>query len=257
MKQKVILILIDGMGAEGFEACSHPFAKKMPELGWYNPRSQVVLPSQTLPCHMSLFHSVEPERHGITSNTYTPMARPLPGLFEQLKQAKKASAMFYGWEQLRDVARPASLSYAEFMHHALYPDTDQRLTARALETIREHQPDFVFLYLASTDDRGHKFGWMTEQYRQCVSDAIGSVQKVIEAFGEEYTVMVTADHGGHDRSHGTDDPRDLYVPVFLFGEDFTPGTRFESTILDLAPTIADIMGVEPCQEWEGKSILRK
>lgn len=257
MKQKVILILIDGMGSEGFQACTHPFAKKMTELGWYNPKSAVVLPSQTLPCHMSLFHSVTPERHGITCNTYTPMARPLPGLFEVLKRAKKVSAMFYGWEELRDVARPASLSYAEFIHHALYPDSDQLLTARAMERIRESKPDFVFLYLASTDARGHKFGWMTPEYTKCVYDAIGSAEEVIREFGEEYTVMVTADHGGHDRSHGTDDPRDLYVPVFLFGEDFAPGTRFQSSILDLAPTIADIMGVEPDEEWEGSSLLKE
>lgn len=257
MHQKVILILIDGMSVEGFEACGHPFAKELPQMGWYNPASRVVLPSQTLPCHMSLFHSVEPERHGITTNTYTPMARPLPGLFEQLKQAKKTSAMYYGWEQLRDVARPASLSFAEFLHHALYPDTDQRLTESAIARIRESKPDFVFLYLASTDDRGHKFGWMTPQYHQCVYDAIGSVQQVTEAFLDEYTILVTADHGGHGRSHGTDDPRDLFVPLFLLGRDFAPGTRFESTILDIAPTIADIMNVEAAEEWEGTSILRK
>ena len=257
MRDKVILILVDGMGSEGFEACTHPFAKEMTKLGWYNPKSQVVLPSQTLPCHMSLFHSVDPERHGITSNTYTPMARPLPGLFEQLKQAKKVSAMYYGWEQLRDVYRPASVTYAEFIHYAAYPDSDQILTQKAMDRIQESKPDFVFLYLASTDDRGHRFGWMTPEYHSCVYDAIGSVQKVIEAFGEEYTVIVTADHGGHNRSHGTDDPRDLYVPVFLFGEGFAPETSFESTILDIAPTITDIMGVEPSEEWEGTSLLRK
>lgn len=257
MKNKVILMLIDGMGWEGFNACTHPFAQELKQLGWYNPRSKVVLPSQTLPCHMSLFHSVEPERHGITTNTYTPMARPLPGLFEQLKAAKKTTAMFYGWEQLRDVARPGTLSYAEFLHYALYPDSDQRLTEAAIARIRESQPDFVFLYLASTDDRGHKFGWMTEAYRKCVYDAIGSVEQVIRAFSQEYTILVTADHGGHDRSHGTDDPRDLYVPVFLIGEDFAPNTQFESNILDIAPTIAAIMGIEPAEEWEGCSLLEE
>lgn len=257
MKKKVILVLIDGMGSEGFQACTHPYARKMTQLGWYNPSSQVVLPSQTLPCHMSLFHSVDPMRHGITSNTYTPMARPLPGLFEQLKAAKKTTAMFYGWEQLRDVARPGVMTYASFFHYAQAPDSDQILTQQALARIRESKPDFVFLYLASTDDRGHRFGWMTPEYRQCVYDAIGSVEQVVNAVSEEYTVIVTADHGGHDRSHGTDDPRDLYVPVFLFGEDLAPGTAFESTILDIAPTIAQIMDIDPAEDWEGHSFLNR
>lgn len=47
--------------------------------GSYSLRARTVMPSVTLPCHMSLFHSVDPGRHGILTNTYVPQARPRGG----------------------------------------------------------------------------------------------------------------------------------------------------------------------------------
>ena len=112
MKEKVILMCIDGMRPDGFLSCGNPFIHKMMELGSYCLESRSVFPSSTLPCHMSMFHSVTPERHGTTTNTYMPQVRPVKGLCEVLKDARKTCAMFYNWEQLRDVSRPGSLAYS-------------------------------------------------------------------------------------------------------------------------------------------------
>ena len=114
-ENKVILISVDGMRPDGFLACGNPYIAQMMEKGYYTLDGKTVLPSVTLPCHMSLFHSVPAERHGITTNLYLPMARPINGLFEQLNNAKRICAMYYGWEPLRDVARPASLKFAEYI----------------------------------------------------------------------------------------------------------------------------------------------
>ena len=112
MKEKVILISIDGMRPDGFLSCGNPFAEEMMKISSYTLNGSTVFPSVTLPCHTSMFHSVPPERHGITTNLYVPFARPLNGLCEQLKLFRKTSAMYYGWEPLRDVARPESLKFA-------------------------------------------------------------------------------------------------------------------------------------------------
>ena len=92
-KRKVILISIDGMRPDGFLSCGEPFAEEMMRRAYYTLDGTTVMPSMTLPCHMSLFHSVTPQRHGINTNQYTPMVRPLDGLFEQLHRAKARCAM--------------------------------------------------------------------------------------------------------------------------------------------------------------------
>ena len=82
-KNKVILISVDGMRPDGFLACGNPYIHELMRKAYYTLDGRTVMPSVTLPCHMSLFHSVEPQRHGITTNLYIPMARPIEGLFER------------------------------------------------------------------------------------------------------------------------------------------------------------------------------
>ncbi|MBQ8509508.1 MAG: alkaline phosphatase family protein [Clostridia bacterium] len=251
--KKVILISIDGMRPDGVTGCGNPFVKRMMELGSFTLDAKTVLPSVTLPCHMSMFHSVPPERHGIITNTYTPMVRPLNGLFEQAKKVEGGCAMYYGWEPLRDVSRPGSLRYSGYIHSYAAEATDGLLTDLALARMEESHPGFVFLYMVETDEKGgHDNGWMTQPYLDRISAAIDNVKRVWERFGDEYTIIVTADHGGHDRAHGTAMPEDTTIPMFFIGEDFTPGRELHGvSILDLTPTIASLLGVEAAPEWEG------
>lgn len=256
--EKVILVSIDGMRPDGFLNCGNPFAEEMMKLGSYTLTGRTVFPSVTLPCHMSLFHSVTPERHGITTNLYIPFARSINGLFEQIKIHSGVSAMYYGWEPLRDVSRPDSLKFSGYINAYMEESSDTCLTDMALWRIERSRPDFVFLYMVETDEKGgHDNGWMTDAYLARISTAIENVKRVYEAYGDEYTIIVTADHGGHERSHGSDLPEDMTIPMFFIGKRFEPGKVLENvSILDLTPTIADIMSVTPAREWEGKSVAK-
>ena len=186
-----------------------------------------------------------------------PPVRPINGLFEQISNAGGKSAMYYGWEPLRDVARPGSLKAAEYIWAYSTDNTDRILTESALAYIKREHPDFVFLYMVETDEKGgHDNGWMSAPYLQCIHDAIDNVKRVLDEVGDEYTVIVTADHGGHDRAHGTDMPEDMTIPMFFIGKSFEPGKQLSDiSLLDLAPTVAHIMGVPAAQGWEGKAIV--
>ena len=256
-RNKVILISVDGLRPDGFLACGNPYIHELMQKAYYTLDGKTVMPSVTLPCHMSLFHSVDPQRHGISTNLYMPMVRPIDGLFERLKAAGAVSAMYYGWEPLRDVARPESLKFAEFIDAYMEESCDTVLTDSALARIERSKPDFVFLYMVDTDERGgHDNGWMTEEYLRRVSIAVDDIRRVIEACGDEYSVVITADHGGHDRTHGTDLPEDTTIPMFYIGKAFPAGQRFSGgSILDIAPTVAKLMSAYPAPEWEGKSLI--
>ena len=50
-------------------------------------------------------------------------------------------------------------------------------------------------------------------------------------------------------------PEDMTIPMFFTGKEFAPGRELENvSILDIAPTIADVMGVAKPREWEGESL---
>ena len=254
--EKVILISIDGMRPDGFLNCGNPFTRDMMQLGAYTLEGRTTFPSVTLPCHMSMFHSVPTERHGISTNTYVPMVRPLNGLFEQISMLGGTCAMYYGWEPIRDVARPGSLKFSGYIRDYTEESSDTSLTDLALARIRESKPDFVFLYLVETDEKGgHDHGWMSPEYFRVLSTAIDNVKRVLDSCSDEYTILVTADHGGHDRGHGSSCDEDMTIPLFCFGKRFTPGRQLSNvSILDVAPTVADIMSISPAPQWEGKSL---
>jgi len=71
---KVLLILVDGMRSDAL--VDIPYMEKMKTMGSYTMDATTVFPSMTLPCHLSLFHSVDPVRHGTTTNTYYPPGAP-------------------------------------------------------------------------------------------------------------------------------------------------------------------------------------
>jgi len=254
---KVILISIDGMRPDGLKMCKNPYVDILAQKSSYTFNAHTVFPSITLPCHLSMFHSIPPERHGTMSNDYVKPVRPVNGLFEQIKASGKKSAMYYGWEPLRDIGRVGSLVASEYINAYSFEHTDSMLTDRALSYIKLAKPDFVFLYMVETDEKGgHDNGWMSDTYLDYISCAISNVKRVIEETDNEYTVVVTADHGGHDRCHGTDMPEDITIPMFFFGTKFKQGEELNDvSILDIAPTIADILNIPGAREWEGKSLV--
>lgn len=257
--KKVILISIDGMRPDGLCQCGNKYLDELMKKSTYTFSAKTVFPSVTLPCHLSMFYSVPPERHGTLTNDYVIPVRPINGLFEELKANKKNCAMYYGWEPLRDIGRVGSLETAEYINAYAFEGTDGMLTDRALNYIKLAKPDFVFLYMVEIDDKGgHDCGWMSETYLDYINKAIDNVKRVIDEAGDEYTVIITADHGGHDRTHGTDTPEDMTIPMFFCGDDFEKGRELENiSILDIAPTILDVMEITPPREWEGKSILKR
>ncbi len=253
---RVLLILVDGMRPDAI--LDIPQAEKMMEESAYTLEATTVMPSVTLPCHMSLFHSVDPGRHGITTNLYMPQVRPVKGLCEVLKSHGRKCAFFYDWEELRDLTRPGSLDFSFFWKGgAVGGDVANcRTTEAAIKYLNEIETDFAFLYLGYADETGHKYGFMSREYKKALENSWENIERIRQTLPEDYAVLVTADHGGHDRMHGTAMPEDMTIPIFICGKEIPPGNRLGNlNIKDIAPTIAELLGVEPDEEWEGKSFL--
>ena len=253
MSEKVFLILVDGMRIDAPDACGNEYAAQFGAKAKLL-RERTVMPSVTLPCHMSLFHSVTPQRHGILTNTFVPQVHTVEGLVERLKASGKTSAFYYSWQLLRDLTRPGCLSFELFIDIYAYPHVDRLLTGEALARTEKDAHDFVFLYLGEPDETGHAHGYMGPEYLASVSEAWDCVRRVCEKFGGQYQIIVTADHGGHDRIHGEDIPEDMNIPLYLYGSAFDGYTAQTASIIDIAPTIAKIMGIEPARGWDGKAI---
>ncbi len=257
MQNKVLMILCDGMRPDAVTKCNHPFAEKLMSTARYNPHAQTVFPSWTLPCHFSLFTSRTPDEHGVLGNTYVPGERK--GLFEQLRDCGKSTSIFYSWGELKDLYQPYSLCYGKFVSEEYFPHgtVTELLEDDCEKFIAEQKPDFAFLYFETTDSIGHENGWGTEEYYKAAHHSFGLIEKIMKNLPEEYSVIVLADHGGHDHTHGTDDPIDMTIPLFIKTDHEISEDNFENAnIIDIAPTVCDIIGIPCSHEWKGKSLVK-
>ncbi len=259
MPNKILLALVDGMRPDAVTAANHSVANEFLANSLYTLSARTVMPSVTLPCHMSLFHSVPPDRHGILSNTYTPQVRPIDGLCERLSAAGKKCAFYYNWDELRDLTRPGSLADSVmFSGYKHGQEVSNKLVAdAALCAVTDSAPDFMFVYLGWVDEAGHQNGWLSDEYMRALRsswDDLGRLAGAALPLG--YTMFVTADHGGHGRSHGSDCDEDMTIPLFIRGEGIPAGELAPgANIIDIAPTITKLMDASPAPEWEGKPLV--
>ena len=78
-----------------------------------------------------------------------------------------------------------------------------------------------------------------------------------DSLPDDYVIIVTADHGGHDRTHGTELKEDMIIPIMVLSkkEKIKPDYT-DACIKDIAPTVTNLLEVYPDEEWEGKSLFK-
>ncbi len=200
--KRVVLFLVDGMRPDGLRAADTPFIDELTSRGVYTYRARSVFPTTTLPCHVSLFHSIPPEVHGVRNNTWQPLPAPVPGLTDVVAQSGLTAAAFYNWEELRDISRPGSLAASFYLKDV--PDdggqTDRDIAALAAAWLQAHDWSFAFVYLHNTDKNGHRSGWMSDAYLA----AIGNADRCIRGGDRHQRPRRAREHapqrsrGGHD-----------------------------------------------------------
>lgn len=254
---RVVLFVIDGLRPDGLEAADTPHIDGLRRRGIHTSSARSVMPSATLPCHSSMFRSVPPERHGITTNTWVPQVRPVPSVTDMLHQAGKRTAAFYNWEQLRDLADPGSLDLSCCIANCDQAEGDIEIADRAVEWLQRDKTDFAFVYLGYTDVAGHNHGWMSAPYVEAVANADRAIGLVLEAIKNGKTaIIVTSDHGGHERTHGTEMTEDMTIPWLLCAPGLNAGEiEGKVNIVDNAPTIAALLGVNASPDWSGRAVL--
>ncbi|MCX7800823.1 MAG: ectonucleotide pyrophosphatase/phosphodiesterase [Fimbriimonadales bacterium] len=256
----VLLASIDGLRPDALSPQRTPNLWSLLNRGCHTLSARSVMPSVTLPCHTSMMRGVDVDRHGITTNLFQPLARPVPSLFDVATGQGVECAMFFNWGPLRDLCEPESA--ADIVIHASFsqPEDDAFVTEALERYVARRRYGLVFLYLGHTDHTGHQFGWMSDEYLAAASHADACLGRAIRAIADRWgepNVLALSDHGGHGRAHGTDLPEDMTIPFLLAGPDVPrlgelPG---EVRLFDAAPTVAGLLGIQPSPIWEGRDAL--
>jgi predicted AlkP superfamily pyrophosphatase or phosphodiesterase len=260
-RSRVLLCSIDGMRPDAVRAAHTPTIDRLARDGACAWNARTVMPSSTLPCHTSMLRGVDTPRHGITTNTFHPLVRPVPSLIDVAHDQKRRTGFFYNWEELRDLSAPGKLDLSVMSNDYRSADGDRFIAEQAAAALERFDFDLLFVYLGWTDECAHHFGWMSDPYLEAISHADGCLGLVLDAVAAagraaETTTLVLSDHGGHERTHGTDRDEDMLIPWVLHGPTVRPGHAITGPvhIYDTCVTLAHVLGIEPAPEWEGRVI---
>ncbi len=131
------------------------------------------------------------------------------------------------------------------------------------------RPLFFYVHLLDPHrpyDGGRKDGTDYERYLSEIAVADAALGEVVRAltvgFGKRWALFVTADHGEAFGEHGTTDHGKtlyeelLHVPLLALSPLFAPRAIDERvSLIDLAPTILDLFGVDAPARLEGQSLV--
>ena len=262
----VILVSIDGLRPDAIATHDAPTLQRLMSEGAYSLAAMTIVPSKTLPSHTSMLTGVGPEVHGITWNSHDEDRLGLvevPTVFGLAHAAGMTTAAFVAKAKFRHLLDPAVVDYFEAPSGNAANYMATRIVERAIGYLRHERPNLLFVHFGEPDFAGHTLGWMGTGYGWAVRQSDAAVARLIEAADETYgvggyTLVVTADHGGHERTHGTADPIDRAIPWIVFGQgvrggaaELLPGIR----TMDTAATVLWALGIPVPADWAGRPVV--
>ena len=250
----VVVISIDGLRPDAIREFGATTLQRLMREGSYTLSARTIDVSLTLPSHTSMLTGEGPDSHGITWNTNETGDHGLvavPTVFARAHEHGFRTAAFFSKGKFNHLDVPNTLDHADL------PEGDTRWSAaHTVENVTSYlateRPNLMFVHIGEPDYAGHTYSWMSTFYGRAVRRADQALGKVLAAadgaFGRgNYTVIVTADHGGHGWGHGTTDPRDVTIPWITWGEGVRGGSTLAAGIrtMDTATTALWLLGLEP------------
>jgi hypothetical protein len=257
----VVLISVDGLRPDAITAADAPVMTRLMEHGAWARSARTVLPSQTVPSHVSMLTGVDVPVHGIDWNVdrtadYGPVRVPVAP--EILRHAGCSTAAVVAKTKLRHLERPGAFDRFRVPPRTLGVKAEP-VVEEAVRVMRFDRPHLLFVHLADTDIAGHAFGWGSRPYRLAVRRADAAVGRIrdeaVRRYGDRVILVVTSDHGGTGRGHAAGEERDVHIPWIAWGSGVVPGP-FEDpvTTYDTAATLLWLFGVEVPAAWDGAAV---
>ncbi len=265
--KRVLIITIDGARPDVLLRANTPNLRGLAQAGAFTYWARTTAVSVTLPSYASVLTGVQPRVHGVEWNRDLPLTEPVyprvPTLFELAKAKVPATRLVAGKSKFAAFAKPGTLDWSWFPQGSTTSDYD--VATEAVNLLRRHKPQVMFVHLPQVDTVGHAAGWGTEEQLTAMENADALVGRLLAALEEEKLakdtyVFFTADHGGAGRSHGADDPRSRHVPWIVRGPgvsrnfDLTRSEELTVNTIDTFATACSLLKVPAPGRVEGRVV---
>jgi arylsulfatase A-like enzyme len=222
---------------------------------------------------------VGPDKHKILWNDWIPSngVVKVTTIFAEAKKAGFSTAMFVGKEKFRHLEVPGTLDRFDYDRAAsgematnaageMVMGKNGTVLARVVSKdaaayIQEKKPALCFIHLTDPDNSGHQYGWGSPEQIKAfgeVDAALGVILQAIRDAGiaDQSVLIISADHGGHAKTHGRNIPDDMIIPWIAWGKGVKKGFEIADPVKtsDTAATALWLLDVPRPESFDGKPV---
>jgi hypothetical protein len=243
LTQSLLLIIVDGL--------RYDTSLEMPNLQSLRRRgahAQVIVPPPTAsqPSWTTILSGAAPELNGAAVLNAPPDEIRLIAVDHLLRRARvmRRTTALAGHAWWRPMIPPISLDDAVYAEGTEAAD-DARLVDAAVELLQTRYPDVMVVHLTQVDTAGHEFGGASDHYYRAALRVDELIRRLANAVDLRISALaVTSDHGHLDEGgHGGAEPLVTHVPFVLVGPGVRPGDYGTIPQVDIAPTLAALLGL--------------
>jgi len=280
----VFIISFDQGAPKNMWKAHMPVLKKMVSEGAHTWEAYTIVPSLTLPSHTSMLTGVGIQKHQILWNEYDPKKgrlKTVPTIFQIAKEHGLTTAMFTAKNKFRTLEIPGTLDFSNVPQDPKVKGPNAEMVAREFAgEVGRLKPNLCFIHFADPDTAGHKYGVNSRQKLQALADcdrALKIIKDAIQAAGiaDSSVIIMTADHGGHDRpkkeiaeriakglepqygTHGSPEKDDVTIPWIVWGCGVKEGYKITKPVVvyDTAATALWLLHIPVPDSFWGRPVM--
>lgn len=229
--KKLIFILLDGLNEKQSNVMGYMQALVNQKIA---KRGRVVseLPSLSRPLYETLLTGKSPIEHGVVSNRICRTSKE-ENIFSLCKKnnLKTGASAYYWISELYNIApfdkirdsftedESLDIQYGHFYTVDYYPDESIFLSGEYIR--KKWNPNFLMIHSMNIDDKGHRFGSNSTEYRNAIRNIDTIISEFIPEWLEEnYSIIVTSDHGmSYDGNHSGMAEEENIVPLWIINDE--------------------------------------
>ncbi|MCJ0903484.1 alkaline phosphatase family protein [Rhodococcus sp. ARC_M6] len=256
--QKTVVIGLDGTMLSHIKTADAPNLHKLIAEGTSGESSILGHTTISGPSWSTILTGVWDTKHRVMDNTFAGARYDLyPTVFTRIEAANPAllTESISTWGGINNIASSGTPK-ADLV--ITTPDagsiaaTDIATANAVVAAITDRGPDLIFTQLDQVDGAGHAAGTNGPGYKKGIETVDVEVGRIINAVdaraaktGEQWTVLVTADHGHKPwGGHGGQSAAEATSFVIARGAGYTAGKATgDYTIADITPTILRSLGI--------------
>lgn len=208
-----IIVSIDALHPSAISEKYSPFIFSLKSKG-VSIQGESIQPPLTLYNHTAMFTGLNTKESGLTFNRWYKGDTPIKHetFFNIAYEKGLNTAYFYSKQNL------GYLVTKNIKTHKLSEDSS---IADAGIFIESNKNTFTFLHVSGLDFSGKKSGWLSQPYMKEFSKIDSRLRELLSKIirQKRFVIIITSDHAGHDKIHGSNHPDDSKLP-FIFYSDY-------------------------------------